>query len=76
MPRYLSPPASGKVSVAICGRCKKKVQYNELREDGNIPGLMVCGDPGCWDTIDPYRLPQRKTEDVSINHPRPDEPLE
>ncbi len=76
MPRYLPVSSKGKVAIAVCGRCGTKVPYNDLREDGNTPGLMVCQDPGCYDVLDPYKLPQRKTEDITLVHPRPDEPLE
>ena len=74
MPRYLSPSSSGKVAIAICGRCKFKFHYNELRRDRNIPGLYVCDD--CCDLYDPYRLPARKSEDIALRHPRKDEDLE
>lgn len=42
-----------------------------MRPDGNSAGLRVCGE-GCWDTLDPYRLPARKTEKISLRFPRPD----
>jgi hypothetical protein len=42
-----------------------------LRSDPNFPGLQVC-DQGCADQFDPYRLPARKTEKITIRFPRPD----
>lgn len=77
MPLYLKPSHKGNtVAIAICDRCHRKVPYDELRPDGNSPGLRVCGKPGCYDVKDPYRLPARKTENISLRYPRPDEELE
>ena len=73
MPRYLLVSSHGKVAVAICARCGFKVQYNELRQDRDKPGLMVC--EACCDDQDPYKLPARKSEKITLKYPRPDEPL-
>jgi len=73
VPRYLKPAATGKVAIAVCGRCKFKMNYNELSSDRNIPGLMVCKE--CNDLKDPYKLPSKRPEKVTLQHPRPDEPL-
>lgn len=43
----------------------------EARPDPNFPGLKVCGQ-GCADEKDPYRLPARKTERITLQYPRPD----
>ena len=43
----------------------------EARPDPNFAGLRVCSH-GCADEIDPYRLPARKTEKISLQYPRPD----
>ncbi len=67
--------ASGDLAIAICGRCKMKRRYLDLTADGNIPGLRVCKETvnaGCWDPIDPYRLPAIKPEPVALRYPRPD----
>ena len=42
-----------------------------MRNDPNFPGLRVC-DQGCADQLDPYRLPARQTERITIRFPRPD----
>ncbi len=67
--------SSGKYAIAICGRCGLKKPYRELREDGNIKGLYVCQDEGCYDEIDPYKLPPRSPDAFTLHHPRPDLPL-
>ena len=59
--------------IAVCDRCKMKKALSSLKADGNSPGLRVCSD--CWDPLDRWRLPPRKTEDISLKYPRPDVPL-
>jgi len=46
----------------------------EAQPDPNFPGLSVCRQ-GCADEIDPYRLPARKTEKITLKFPRPDAQL-
>lgn len=74
MPKYLDTSGNNPLSVFICPRCKMKRAYVEMVTDPNT-GLKVC-NRGCADLKDPYRLPTRKTEDISIRYPRPDEPLD
>lgn len=74
MPLYLNTLGRAVVAIGICDRCRTKKSIEDLHEDPNSPGLMVC-DP-CTDDFDPWRLPARMTEDITIRHPRPDEPLE
>lgn len=74
MPRYLSD-----LPIGICGRCSMKRLLTQLIPDGNSPGLRVCAPEvlqGCWDTLDPYRLPARVTEKINLQNPRPDTPLD
>lgn len=42
-----------------------------MRADGNIPAIKVCSE-SCSDQFDPYRLPARKTERITLKFPRPD----
>jgi hypothetical protein len=51
-----------------------KRPIDEQMPDKNFPGLKVCHQ-GCADQLDPYRLPARKTERITIRFPRPDLPL-
>lgn len=69
MGRYLPVNAKGTVAIATCARCSTKTQYDELVKDPNN-GLWVC--TACQDIYDPWRLPARKSEDISLQHPRPD----
>ncbi len=62
----------GSYAIAVCQRCAKKVYYGDLVKDPNN-GAYYC--PQCVDIYDPWRLPARRTEDISLNHPRPDTEL-
>jgi hypothetical protein len=71
---YFLAPSSGRLTLGICDRCRTKHQLSELSPDGDKPGLMVC--VRCNDTIDPWKLPPRKPEDITVRGLRPEEPLE
>lgn len=70
---YLPVNLKGTAAIAICNRCRMKIQYDALTKDPNN-GNYYC--PGCVDLYDPYRLPARQTENISLQHPRPDTELE
>lgn len=72
MPKYIQTGPQN-LAIAVCDRCHMKMPYTALRPDGNSPGLRVCQE--CWDKKDPYRLPARQTENISLRYPRPDEEL-
>lgn len=72
MAKFLNTRGRAKLAIGICSRCSTKVPYDELREDGNARGLLVCKDRGCWDRKDPWREPPRQPEDITLRHPRPD----
>ena len=71
MPVFLDTRGLADLAIAVCDRCKMKRPHVDLRPDTNFPGLQVCGQ-GCADDKDPYRLPARKTEKITIRFPRPD----
>jgi hypothetical protein len=88
MPLYLDTIGNSNVAIGICGRCSMKFPLVELSPDPNSPGLLVCGTPGgmtgkgswtgghgCSDMYDPWRLPPRETECITLTMPRPDVPL-
>lgn len=60
-------------AVGICDRCNRRFPLHELIQDGNLPGLRVCRDD--WDELDPYRLPARQTENITLPFVRPDVPI-
>ena len=68
---FLDTRGYSDLAIAICDRCKMKRPHAVMRNDPNFPGLRVC-DQGCADQFDPYRLPARKTERITIRFPRPD----
>ena len=70
MPVYLDTRGNSVLSVAVCDRCNRKFPYVELMPDPNFPGMRVCKDD--LDNFDPWRLPARQTENISLRFPRPD----
>ena len=71
MPRFLDTRGNAVIAIFICDRCKMKRPIIEAMPDPNFPGLKVC-QQGCADEKDPYRLPGRKTERITLQFPRPD----
>jgi len=71
MPRFLNTEGNASIAIFICDRCKMKRAIVEAMPDPNFPGLKVC-QQGCADQKDPYRLPARKTERITLQYPRPD----
>lgn len=56
--------------IGICDRCSRKFPIGELMSDPNSPGLRVCRVD--VDELDPYRLPARQTERITLPFVRPD----
>jgi hypothetical protein len=71
MPVFLDTLGLSDIAIAVCDRCKMKRAHAVMMSDPNFPGLQVCNE-GCADEKDPYRLPARKTERITIRFPRPD----
>ena len=71
MPRFLDTRGNAVIAIFICDRCRMKRPIIEAMPDPNFPGLKVC-QQGCADEKDPYRLPARKTERITLQYPRPD----
>lgn len=44
--------------------------YVDLMPDPNFPGMRVCKED--LDNFDPWRLPARQTENITLRFPRPD----
>ncbi len=70
---FLDPTGRPTYGVGLCARCSKKFFLDELFDDPNTPGLKVCAAD--MDEYDPYRLPARQTEKISLPFTRPDVPL-
>lgn len=73
MPIFLDPTGRSTYGIGVCARCWQKFSIEDLHSDPNSPGLKVCIDD--LDDYDPYRLPARRTEDVTLPFYRPDEDL-
>ena len=74
MSLYLDTHGFSSRSIAICDRCRLKLPYDALAPDKNAPGLRVCTP--CSDNLDPWRLPARMPENITLRYPRPDDGLE
>lgn len=74
MPVFLNTRGNATLGIGICGRCSRKFPLGELQPDPNSPGLYVCRVDR--DDYDPYRLPARQPENITLRHPRPDTPLD
>lgn len=71
----MSGYATGDLAQAICDRCHMRRPYSKLGPDGDKPGLFVCQDKGtrgCSDEKDPWRLPPRQSEPITLKNARPD----
>jgi hypothetical protein len=73
MPLYLDTRGRSTLGIGLCARCSRKFSLDDLQSDPNFPGLMVCKDD--LDEFDPYRLPARQTEDITLRFVRPDESI-
>lgn len=70
---WLDPRGKTTFGIGVCGRCSRKMSLDDLYPDPNAPGLYVCEKD--LDVFDPWRLPPRQTEDITLRNPRPDVPL-
>ena len=73
MPLYLDTRGRSTLGIGLCARCSRKMSLDDLHSDPNFPGLMVC--VADLDDFDPYRLPARQTEDITLRFVRPDESI-
>jgi hypothetical protein len=73
MPLYLDTRGRSTLGIGLCARCSRKFSLDDLHSDPNFPGLMVC--KADLDEFDPYRLPARQTEDITLRFVRPDESI-
>mgnify|MGYP006266422753 CR=1 FL=1 len=70
MPVFLDTTGRSTLAIGVCDRCNRKMSLDDLYPDGNSPGLRVC--LADRDELDPYRLPARQTEKITLPFVRPD----
>ena len=73
MPIFLDTRGNTTLGIGICGRCSRKFPLGKLHSDPNAPGLMVC--KADLDEFDPWRLPARQPDVITLPFTRPDVPL-
>ena len=69
---WLDTRGRSTLGIGLCARCSRKMSLEELFSDPNSPGLKVCRD---LDQLDPYRLPPRQPDQITLPFVRPDSPL-
>ena len=67
---WLDTRGRSTLAIGICDRCRRKMSIEELYSDPNSPGLRVCLEDR--DEYDPYRLPARQPEKITLPFVRPD----
>jgi hypothetical protein len=70
---WLNTRARSTLGIGWCDRCKFKMSLDDLHPDRNTPGLRVCNK--CNDEFDPWRLPARRPDDLTLPFYRTEEPL-
>ena len=70
MSLFLDTRGLAYAGIGICDRCSRKFPIGDLMPDPNSPGLRVCKVD--VDELDPYRLPARQTERITLPFVRPD----
>lgn len=70
---YLDTRGRSTLGIGLCARCSRKMSIDELFSDPNSPGLRVCRQD--LDQLDPYRLPPRQPDNITLPFVRPDSPL-
>lgn len=69
MPIWLNTRGNTTLGIGLCDRCQLKFALDDLIPDGNAPGMRVC--KRCCDVFDPYRLPPRQPDDLTLPFYRP-----
>ena len=73
MPMFLNTRGRPTLGIGICSRCSRKFPLDKLMSDPNSPGLRVC--EADRDHYDPYRLPARQPENITLPFMRTDTPI-
>ncbi len=70
---YLDTRGLSTLGIGVCDRCSRKMSSTMLMSDPNSPGLRVCKED--LDQLDPYRLPPRQPDTITLPFVRPDTPI-
>lgn len=62
--------AYGSRALAECMRCGRRVRYLDLRQDGQVKGLNVCGE--CWDPEHPQEHLPEVSDRQALFDPSPE----
>lgn len=73
MPMFLNTRGRSTLGIGVCSRCSRKFPLDKLNPDPNYPGLRVCDADR--DHFDPYRLPARQPESITLPFARTDTPI-
>lgn len=71
---FLNTTGNQTLGIGICSRCQFRFPLGELQDDPNIPNFKVCRADR--DDFDPYRMPARSPDIITLPFVRPDTPLE
>lgn len=72
--RFINTRGNQTLGIGICSRCQFKFALGDLVQDPNIPNFWVCRADR--DDFDPYRMPARMPDDITLPFVRPDVPLD
>lgn len=67
---FLNTTGNQTLGIGICNRCQFKFPLHMLQDDPNIPNFKVC--LADRDDFDPYRMPARTPDDITLPFVRPD----
>lgn len=71
---FLNTTGRQTLGVGVCSRCNFKFPLEMLSDDPNIPNFKVCRADR--DDFDPYRMPARSPDRLTLPFVRPDVELE
>ena len=70
---FLNTKGNSTLGIGICSRCQFRFPLHMLQDDPNIPNFKVCAADR--DDFDPYRMPARQPDMLTLPFIRPDVPL-
>lgn len=73
MSKFLKTQGKSRLAIAVCLRCSTKVAHSDLQIDPDTQ-MRVCA--GCVDQPDPYRLPPRVPDRITLPFVQADSPID